>query len=189
MIASGHAAEEAGLATIDDGSDLSVDPAFGPNGAHGFRCLSQTGDGVDAGHQNSLRCGQERNRPDVGRDRQIDDDICIVMGHAFEQRRQDFDARIADVQAIARRREDVHAARMGAGEGLEELVVESTGLVDDFPNLEFRRDVQIVADVAGLEVEVDDGNFAVLRRLAPDKLDGRFDRQRRIADAPGAGQE
>ena len=115
--------------------------------------------------------------------------VGVVMGHALEQGRQGFDAEIADVQRIARRGEDVHAARMAAGEDLEQSVVESLGLVDDFLDLEFRRDVQIVADVAGLEVEVDEGNLAAFRRLAPDELDGRFDRERRIADAAGAGQE
>ena len=110
MIASGHAAKKTELATIYDGSDVRVDPAFGPNGAYGFRCLSQTRDGVDAGYQNCLRRVQERSRPDMGGHRQIDDEVGVVMGQALEQRRQDFNPHSTKVQSIARRGEDVDAA-------------------------------------------------------------------------------
>ena len=43
--------------------------------------------------------------------------------------------------------------------------------------------------MAGLEVDVDEGDLAAFRRLALNELDGRLDRERRIADAAGAGQE
>ena len=85
-----------------------------------------------------------------------------------EQDRQGFDAEIADMQRLARRCEDIEAARVAAGENLEQPVVESLRRLDDFLDPEFRRNVQMVANVAGLEVDVDEGDLAAFRRLAPE---------------------
>src|SRR5260370_34097416 len=78
---------------------------------------------------------------------------------------------------------------MATGEDAEQVVVETVRRRNDLLDLEFRRDVQVVADMARLEIEVDERDLAVLRNLATDELNSGFDRKRRIADAAGAGNE
>jgi hypothetical protein len=93
---------------------------------------------------------------------------------------------IEDTQRTARRRENLQSARMLAGEDPEQVVIETLRRRDDFADLNFRLDIQIIANVAGLEIEVEKRDFAVLRRRPVEETDGGLDGKRRIADAAGA---
>src|SRR5260370_9452519 len=78
---------------------------------------------------------------------------------------------------------------MATGEDAEQVVVETVRRRNDLLDLEFRRDVQVVADMARLEIEVDERDLAVLRNLAIEEMNSRLHCKRRIADPPGPGNE
>ena len=78
---------------------------------------------------------------------------------------------------------------MAGDENVEQRAVEPVRRVDDLIDLQLGLDVEIVADVARLEVEIDQADLRVLRRLAFGEQHRGFHRQRRISDAAGARQE
>src|SRR5271156_2877994 len=78
---------------------------------------------------------------------------------------------------------------MAANESAQQLVVQTPWRSDNLVELKLGRDIEIVADVAGLEIEIDERDLGVLRRFVPDEMDGGFDRQRRIADSARAGNK
>src|SRR5262245_55348594 len=76
--------------------------------------------------------------------------------------------------------------RMTADEDLEKLVIKPLGAVQNLLDLQARLDIEIIADVTSLKVEIDDANPALARRLVGLELDGRLEHERRVADTPGA---
>src|SRR5271170_3070439 len=111
------------------------------------------------------------------------------MRHAVEQRGQGLDVEITGVKSAAARGKNIQPARMAANEGAQQLVVQTPWRSDDLVELKLGRDVEVVADVAGLEIEIHERDLCVRRRLVPDKMDGGFDRERRIAYSPRAGNK
>ena len=78
---------------------------------------------------------------------------------------------------------------MTARENVEELIVQPFGRLEDLLQLNLRRDVEVVAHVACLEVQIDQGDAIVLPALPLHQLNGRLDHQRRIAHAARARDE
>jgi hypothetical protein len=123
----------------------------------------------------------------MNRERQIDNDVPISMRHAIEQCRQSLDVEIAGVKATAARRKDVQSARVTADESAQQLVVKTFRRRDDLVKLKLGRDVAIVANMAGLEIKIDERDLGACRRLVLDQMDGGFDGERGIADSPALG--
>src|ERR1700690_361188 len=88
-------------------------------------------------------------------ERQIDDDRGISLRHAIEQGGQSLDAEIAGVKPAAACRQDVQSARMMADEGAQQMVVETFGSGDNLFELKLGRNVEIVAHMARLEIQID----------------------------------
>ena len=54
---------------------------------------------------------------------------------------------------------------MATDENIEQLCVETLGIARNFSNLQTRFDVEIIADVARLEIEINDADVQVSRSL------------------------
>ena len=78
---------------------------------------------------------------------------------------------------------------MAADESAQQLVVQAPRRSDDLVELKLGRDVEVVAHVAGLEIEIHERDLGAGCRLVPDKMDRGFDRERGIADSPRAGNK
>src|SRR5271169_2912331 len=98
-------------------------------------------------------------------ERQIDDDRRISLRHAIEQGGQSLDAEIAGVKPAAACRQDVQSARVMADEGAEQMVVETLWSGDDFFKLKLGCDVEVVAHMARLEIEIDKRDLGAFARL------------------------
>src|SRR5262245_9057974 len=73
---------------------------------------------------------------------------------------------------------------MAADENLEQLVIEPLGVVQDLLDLQARFDIEIVADVASLKIEVHDANPALARCLVRLELVCRFEHKSQVSGAP-----
>src|SRR5262245_1387885 len=78
---------------------------------------------------------------------------------------------------------------MAADKDIEKLVIEPLRVVHNLLNLQARLEIKVVADVTSLKVEVDETDFALTRRLVGLELYGGLQRQRGVANTPGAGYE
>src|SRR5438105_4566732 len=76
--------------------------------------------------------------------------------------------------------------RMTADEDIEELVIEPIRIVHDLLDLQPRLNVEIVAYVTSLKIEIDDADSALTRSLVGLELHGRLERECRVANAAGA---
>src|SRR5580658_1418760 len=148
MVGPDHLAQEAEVASVDHGPNVSGDQHLRAQGAKRLLDLPQARDGVESGDENPPRRGEQRNCPRVHRERQIDDDVVVSMSHAVEQGGQGLDVEIADVKSAAARSEDVQSARMAANESAQQLVVQTPWRSDNLIELKLGRDIEIVADVA-----------------------------------------
>src|SRR6266568_4670140 len=75
---------------------------------------------------------------------------------------------------------------MTADEDIEELVIEPIRIVHDLLDLQPRLNIEIVADVTSLKIEIDDADSALTRSLVGLELHSRLERKRRVANAAGA---
>src|SRR5262245_51191514 len=78
---------------------------------------------------------------------------------------------------------------MTTDEDLEQLVIEPLRVVQNLLDLQAWLDIEIVADVTSLEIEIDDARPALARRFISLELDGRLEHKRRVPDATGARNE
>src|SRR6266568_4139927 len=78
---------------------------------------------------------------------------------------------------------------MTADEDIEELVIEPIRIVHDLLDLQPRLNIEIVADVTSLKIEIDDADSTLTRGLVGLELHGRLERKRRVANAAGARDE
>jgi hypothetical protein len=106
------------------------------------------------------------------------------MRHAIEQCGQSLDVEIAGVKAAAVRRKDLQSARVTADERAQQLVVKTLRRSDDLVKLKLGRDVEIVANMAGLEIKIDERDLGAGRRLVLDQMDGRFEWRARNCRLP-----
>ena len=125
----------------------------------------------------------------MNRERQINDDRGITLRHPIEQCGQSLDAEIAGVEPAAACRQHVQSARMMADEGVEQMVVETVRSGDDLLELKFWRNVEIVAHMARLEIEIDKRDPGAFGRLVFHELHGGFDGEGGIAHASRARRE
>src|SRR5437667_4510634 len=75
---------------------------------------------------------------------------------------------------------------MPADEDLEQLGIEALGIRRDLLDLKPWLDVEIIAEVAGLEIEIDDADVSIFGGFSGLKLSANFGRECGIADAPSA---
>ena len=114
----------------------------------------------------------------MGRKRHVGDDEGIAVGHALQYRGQGVEPKIADMQWTARSSENLQSARMLAGEDPQQLVVKALRRGNDFVDLELWRNIQIIAHMACLEIEVDKRDLAVLRQGAVNQVNGGLNGER-----------
>src|SRR5271166_3230338 len=177
--------EQPAVASIDHHTDFGGG-TLSPYGREHAGDLRQSGNGVQSRDDDPLGGGQQRRGPLVRRKRKIDENMGEAPRHFVEQSGERLQTQVANLQRTARRSEDYEPARMTACKNVKEVIVEPFRRLQYLLDLNLRRDVQVVAHVARLEVEVDQGDPAVLTALALEQLDGRLDRERRIAHAARA---
>lgn len=189
MLAPRDAAERADFATIDDDKNSAANGRLAADGGQRFRDLPKARYDVQAGDEDALRSGEHMDRPWPPLDRQVDDDDVVALRKSFEKGVQSLDVQFDMAQPAARRGEDMEATIVTAAEHFKQVRVEPLRGSDQFVDLQLRLDVEIVADMAGLDVEVDEADLPTGAALRPDELKRGLRRQRRVADAAGARQE
>src|SRR5262249_38699892 len=91
---------------------------------------------------------------------------------------------------VARHCEHVDAARrVTADKKIKQLRIKAVGVLDDLLDVESWLDVEIVADMAVLQIEIQQANPPAARLLGAFDLHGGFDRKRGVADSAGARHE
>ena len=83
----------------------------------------------------------------------------------------------------------MQAADVATDEQVEQLMVKPFRIAGDFLNSQSRLDVEQVAHVARLKIEVHDANLAMRRGFVGLEVGRNLDRERRVADATGAWNE
>src|SRR5207253_9248212 len=78
---------------------------------------------------------------------------------------------------------------MATNEDIEELVIKPIGIVHNLLDLQARLEIKIVANVTSLKIKVDDTDSTLARRLVDLEPNGRFERERRVANATGTRDE
>src|SRR6266568_1998355 len=76
-----------------------------------------------------------------------------------------------------------------AQEKLQQLSIQAAGVGSKFVDLQPRLDIEVIADVAILKIQIDETNRTLARALVGFQLHPGLDRQSRIADPACAGDE
>ncbi len=189
VIAPGNAAEEASPAPVDRDRDAARGLRHVADRGQRLHHLSQSGDRVQPDDDGGIRGLDDLRCPGEPGERQVDQDQVVARRRDAEQCVERRDVEIAVLELGARRSNDVEPAAVVADEDVEQLVIEPLGIGGDLLDLQARLDVEIIAGLAGLEIEVDETDVAPARRLVDLELDGGFDQQRRIAHAARARYE
>src|ERR1700751_1135814 len=78
---------------------------------------------------------------------------------------------------------------MPADKQIEELGVDPLGILHNLPHLQARLDIEIIADMTGLQIEVKEADPAAAGPLVELDLHRSFERERGVADAATARHE
>lgn len=154
-----------------------------------FNGLPKARNCIQAGHDHAVRGRHHRISPCEPGDGQIDQDQVVALRREIEECVNRRDPQVAKIQLAARRGKRMQPACMTADEDIKELSIEPFRVIQNFLNLETRLDVEIVANVTSLEIQVDDAYGAVAGGLGGLELDGDLERERSVADAASAWDE
>src|SRR4051812_20308955 len=121
--------------------------------------------------------------------REIDDHEIIALSDLREKHVQRRHRQCDRFVTVAGRCKNIDAAGMAADEQVEKMCIEALGIGDDLLHLHARFEIEVIADMARLHVEVEQTDAPTSRRLIELELHGGFECERGVADAAAARNE
>src|SRR5262249_32834801 len=122
--------------------------------------------------------------------RHIDDHQIVLLCNGTKESIERSHVQLDRSPPVSRRCEHVNTAcRVTADKKIEQLRIEAIGILDDLLDVEPWLDVEVIADMAGSKIEVQQANPPAARLLAALDLDGGFDCKRDVADSAAARHE
>ncbi len=189
MRAAGEATDQPMLAPVENDRDSR---GYAVHRAHRAQCsrdLAQPGNGVETGDKNNLAGRQQLPGPAEPGHRQVEQHQIVARRNDPKQSLQGVEAEIDGRVLAPRRGQHVEPAAVVADEQTEQLIVEPLRIRRDLPDLHARLNVEIIADMAVLEIHVEQADAAAAGLLGVLELNGDLDGESAVADAAGAGHE
>ena len=155
-----------------------------------FRDQPETGNIVETGYNGQIAYPNDLLCPVRPARRQVDNHKIIPLRDQSKEGIKRLDVQVEDAFLLRGRRKHVKTAvGMATYKQIEQLRIEPIGVVHDLTDLQARFDIQIVADVAGLDIKIQKTDPFVPRLFATSDLHGRLNCQRGISDAAATGHK
>src|SRR5690348_3083289 len=138
--------------------------------------LPEAGHGVDPRQHDGIGILEDWTGPGIPGDREVEHHQAVFRQDHFQQRVEGVRTDVTRVELVAWRGEYIKSGAMMADEEVEKLLVQALGPVDNIVKLQPRVDIEIVADMAGLEIEVDIADLS--RPAGLGELDAQSDIER-----------
>src|SRR5262249_14238473 len=182
--------DQTGLASIKDDNDLGRNALYTFDFLKSLGNLTQPRNIIQPGDDGQIADREDLVRPIKPCRRHIDDHEIVFLRNETKESIKRSHVQPNRNSSVSRHCEYVDTARrVTADKKTEQLRIEAGGIVDDLLEVEPWLDVEIIEDMTGMQIEIQQATPPTARLLVALNLHGGFDRKRGIADPAAARHE